>query len=87
MHSEACENWLKQSQESLAPVGTTGTPSFYINGRHLVGAVPYEQFKSLIDEEKAKAEKAIAGGVKASDYYQKEVVDKGIKKVGGYFDD
>ena len=87
MHSDACQDWLKQSQESLSPVGTTGTPSFYINGRHISGAMPFEQMKAVIDEEKAKADKAIAGGMKATDYYQQEVVAKGIKKVAGYFDD
>lgn len=36
-------------------VGVTGTPAFFINGRFLNGAVPYEQFAEIIDEELAKA--------------------------------
>jgi protein-disulfide isomerase len=36
-------------------VGVTGTPSFVINGRLLVGAQPYEQFKAVIDDELAAA--------------------------------
>jgi len=31
--------------------GVTGTPAFFINGRLLSGAQPYEAFKRLIDEE------------------------------------
>jgi protein-disulfide isomerase len=31
--------------------GVTGTPAFFINGRPLVGAQPYEEFKRIIDEE------------------------------------
>lgn len=34
-------------------LGITGTPSFVINGRLLVGAQPYEQFKAVIDDELA----------------------------------
>lgn len=31
--------------------GVNGTPAFFINGRLISGAVPFEQFKTLIDEE------------------------------------
>ncbi len=34
-------------------VGATGTPAFFINGRFLSGARPYEQFQAIIDEELA----------------------------------
>jgi len=87
MQSEDCQNWLKHSQAILQPVGTTGTPAFYVNGRHVGGAMPFEDFKQLVDEEMQKADKAIAGGVPKADYYQQVVVGKGEKKVGGYFED
>lgn len=32
-------------------VGVTATPTFYINGRQLVGAMPFESFKAIVDEE------------------------------------
>lgn len=35
--------------------GVNGTPTFFINGRRLVGAVPAENFKSIIDDELKKA--------------------------------
>jgi protein-disulfide isomerase len=31
--------------------GVNGTPAFFINGRSLSGAQPYEAFKRIIDEE------------------------------------
>jgi protein-disulfide isomerase len=31
--------------------GVTGTPAFFINGRRLAGALPYSQFKQVIDSE------------------------------------
>ncbi len=36
-------------------VGVTGTPAFFINGRSIEGAQPFESFKRVIDEELAKA--------------------------------
>jgi protein-disulfide isomerase len=36
-----------------ARLGLTGTPSFYVNGRLIIGALPYEDFKNIIDEELA----------------------------------
>jgi len=35
--------------------GVNGTPAFFINGRMLSGAQPFERFKALIDAELAKA--------------------------------
>ena len=32
-------------------VGVTGTPAFFINGRFLSGAQPFEAFQAIIDEE------------------------------------
>ena len=31
--------------------GLSGTPSFFINGRLIVGAQPYDSFAQVIDEE------------------------------------
>ena len=33
--------------------GVNGTPAFFINGRMLSGAQPFEAFKRIIDEELA----------------------------------
>ncbi|RKG93714.1 thioredoxin [Corallococcus sp. CA053C] len=52
-------------------VGANGTPAFFINGRFLSGAQPFEAFKPIIDEEIAKADKALAAGTKAEDLYAK----------------
>ncbi|HEY0708060.1 MAG TPA: thioredoxin domain-containing protein [Polyangia bacterium] len=34
-------------------VGATGTPTFFVNGKSIVGAQPFDQFKSAIDAELA----------------------------------
>ncbi len=46
----------------------TGTPHFFINGRRMVGAQPFEKFQKLIDEELSKFESK-RGSVAAKDYY------------------
>jgi len=42
---------IKKSVEEGQRYGLSGTPSFFINGRLLVGAQPYEGFAQVIDEE------------------------------------
>lgn len=32
-------------------LGVTGTPAYFINGRFLSGALPFDAFKAIIDEE------------------------------------
>lgn len=36
-------------------LGLTGTPAFFVNGRFLSGAKPFEEFAKLIDAELARA--------------------------------
>ena len=38
-------------------MGVNSTPTIYINGRPLVGAQPFEQFRLIIDEELSRARK------------------------------
>jgi len=40
--------------EEARRLGVTGTPGFFVNGRFVSGAQPYETFKRLIDEEIGK---------------------------------
>ena len=42
-------------QNEGAGIGVTGTPAFFVNGRMLVGAQPFEKFKDVIDDELASA--------------------------------
>jgi protein-disulfide isomerase len=41
-----------------AKVGVNGTPAFFINGRMLSGAQPFDKFKEVIDDELANAKKS-----------------------------
>ena len=45
---------LDREVEEASQLGVTGTPTFFINGKILAGAQPYENFKALIDRELAR---------------------------------
>jgi protein-disulfide isomerase len=49
--AKAVEAHKKAGEEA----GVTGTPAFFINGRPLTGAQPFEKFKEIIDHELAAA--------------------------------
>jgi protein-disulfide isomerase len=53
LSNPAQEAEVKKDMEDASAVGVTGTPAFFINGVLLSGAVPYDQFKSIIDKELA----------------------------------
>lgn len=46
-----------------------GTPTFFINGRRVVGAQPLSAFRSVIDEELAKAQKLVTAGTPSDKVY------------------
>ena len=52
---ESCRNSAALEEEILADLeegsryGVTGTPAFFVNGRLLVGAQPYQAFQEIID--------------------------------------
>ncbi|HLL21923.1 MAG TPA: thioredoxin domain-containing protein [Kofleriaceae bacterium] len=76
MDSEECKKLVQGDMSDLEPFRVTSTPVFFVNGRIILGALPKEAFKQLIDEELDKAE---ASGVAGADYYEKVVMAKGEK--------
>jgi protein-disulfide isomerase len=44
---------ISQDMQEGLKLGVQGTPTFFINGQSLVGAIPYEDFKQLIDADLA----------------------------------
>lgn len=83
MQGEECNTWIARSEQTLKAVGQTGTPGFYVNGRAFGGLVPLDAMKQVIGQELQKAE---ASGIPAADYYKVAVVDRGEKKVRGWFE-
>jgi protein-disulfide isomerase len=60
-------------------VGANGTPTAFINCRQVVGAVPYDAFKKVVDEEIAKAEQLRKQGVKVDAAFYERVCDENVK--------
>jgi protein-disulfide isomerase len=53
--SPAVKKKVDADAAEAARLGVTGTPGFFVNGRFVSGAKPFESFKQLIDEELKKA--------------------------------
>jgi hypothetical protein len=50
---------IQEDQQHAQSLGARGTPAFFVNGRKLRGAQPFEGFKTIIDAELEKAEAAV----------------------------
>jgi protein-disulfide isomerase len=66
----------EKDQGLARSLGASGTPSFFINGRNLRGAQPFEAFKAVIDEEMQKAKDMVAKGTPRGQLYAK-IIENG----------
>lgn len=53
-YKASIEEDMKDGEE----YGVSGTPAFFINGRLISGAAPYDDFKRVIDEELSRTRPA-----------------------------
>ncbi|MBX3182683.1 MAG: thioredoxin domain-containing protein [Polyangiaceae bacterium] len=60
---------IQADMDLAADTAARGTPHFFINGRRLSGAQPFDKFKSLIDEELTKAKAMVASGTPKAKVY------------------
>jgi protein-disulfide isomerase len=79
---------IEADQGLARSLGASGTPSFFINGRSLRGAQPFDAFKAVIDEELAKAKDMVAKGTAKAALYEKVIANgatapKFIEGAGG----
>ena len=49
LKGDVVQERIKSDMKEAATLGVTGTPGFFINGRFLSGAKPYDEFKTMID--------------------------------------
>ena len=77
---KSCQQQTQKDMRDLQVLGVGATPSFFINGRFMSGAMPIDNFQQLIDEELKKANETIQkDGIPAAQFYQKVVVERGQK--------
>ncbi len=77
MTSPECEARIQSDMAEMAKFHVNATPTFFINGKHVGGALPKDGFKQIIDEQ---LKLAADSGVPAADYYSKVVLAKGEKQ-------
>ena len=70
---------IKKQQAQGATLGARGTPAFFVNGRFMSGAQPFEAFKAIIDEEMKKADALLAKGTPKDKLYE-TIIAKGKTK-------
>jgi protein-disulfide isomerase len=68
-----CKTFVQNDVNELQKFHVNSTPTFFVNGPHVGGALPKESFKQMIDE-KLKA----ADG--QADYYDKVIMATGSKE-------
>ena len=66
---------VAKDMDLATKVNARGTPNFFVNGRNLRGAVPFEDFDALIEEELAKAKKLVEAGTAQADVYNKIIAN------------
>ncbi len=60
---------VQEDLKAAQQIGVQGTPNFYINGRNVQGAQPFEEFKKVIDDEIQRANKILAKGTPQGQLY------------------
>jgi protein-disulfide isomerase len=71
LEGKAAEPRIRRDQAAVNALGASGTPAFFINGRKLSGAQPFESFRVVVEEELKKAEALVAGGTPPGQVYDK----------------
>jgi protein-disulfide isomerase len=61
---------VEADKQLAAQFGASGTPTFFLNGRTLVGAQPFNAFKTVIDDEIKKADGLLAKGTPRARIYE-----------------
>ena len=69
---EECKTVIQNDMAELQKFRVNSTPTLYVNGTHVGGALPKEAFKQMIDEKLKTATSA--------DYYEKVVMAQGDKQ-------
>jgi len=60
-------------------VGASGTPTLFVNCRKIVGAQPFDVFKTVVDEELKKVDALLARGVALDAAFYDKACDENVK--------
>ncbi|MBT9558790.1 MAG: thioredoxin domain-containing protein, partial [Myxococcales bacterium] len=76
----------ENEQKAAVALGMGGTPAFFINGKTISGAQPFENFKTAIEAELKEADSLIAAGTALADVHQKRTQANLGDKAAIYWD-
>jgi protein-disulfide isomerase len=76
MKGSECQALIASDMTELSKFKVGATPTLFINGTEIAGALPKAEFAKIIDDKLAIAAKS---GVSGADYYEKEIFAKGEK--------
>ncbi len=76
MGGTACRELIDADQAEMSKFKVNATPTMFINGKVIAGAVPVDALKKLVDEQLAIVKASGAG----ADYYDKVVLATGQKQ-------
>jgi len=79
--SPEVEAEIKKDMAQGSAAGANGTPTFFINGKLISGALPFDSFKQIIDEQIAKADAELKKGTPKEKLYD-ALVDANVKSAG-----
>lgn len=77
MDGQECKAFVQADMAELEKFRVGSTPTLYVNGTHVGGALPKAEFKKLIDEKLAIV---AASGISGGEYYDKAILAKGEKQ-------
>jgi protein-disulfide isomerase len=73
--SEKYKNLFAAASDQAMELNARGTPHFFVNGRRISGAQPFENFKKLVDEEITKGKALVGKGVARAKVYEEIMKD------------
>src|SRR5207248_6710825 len=76
-----CQQLVQKDMRELTALGVGSTPTFFINGRYMVGAAPTDSFVQLVEEGLKKANDRAAAGTRPASSTQQAVLDKGPRQL------
>lgn len=81
--SHSAQARIQEDMKQGQAIGADGTPTFFINGRQVIGALPFGAFKAVIDEELVKADALIKSGHPLDEKFYQTIVDNNVKQAAG----
>ncbi len=72
---QAAQPVLARADALASRLNVRGTPTVFVNGKVIVGAMPLSTYEQLIDSELAAARALIASGVRPEDVYNRTIAN------------